>query len=471
MSFTSITFWSFFVLVFAIYRIVPFRIQNRLLLVASQIFYGWWDWRFLGLLWITIISDYLIGKALHGTRDKIARKRLMTLSLFVNLGILATFKYANFFSAEASDLLDWLGINHSVSILEIVLPIGISFYTFQSLSYVIDIYRKQLDPVNDLGDYALFVSFFPQLVAGPIERASRLLPQVTRPREALNTISFRDGLYLVLFGLFMKLVIADNLATIVDYCFSLAPDQMGRLDVLLGAYAFTFQIYGDFYGYSCIAQGLALWMGFKLMFNFRTPFFSGSVSEFWQRWHISLSSWLRDYVYYSFGGARSRWKPYRNLLVTMALAGLWHGANWTFVLWGSFFGVCMAIERLYQTIQGTRKASGHLWNAFKIFCTFHIIVFSMMIFRSQSLDQLVSFIQTLKVGGSANQNVLLYGSSLLAALCVPLLIYETWQYRSNDPLVLMKANWRLRVIFLLVMVLSLFFFRASSTVEFIYFQF
>jgi D-alanyl-lipoteichoic acid acyltransferase DltB (MBOAT superfamily) len=470
MSFTALTFWVFFGGVLLGYRLLPFRAQNRFLLIASMVFYGCWDWRFLGLLWITITADFIISRAIYASDDSVRRKRLIITSLVINLGILATFKYANFFVAEASSFLDWIGVNHSLPVLSIVLPVGISFYTFQSLSYSLDVYRRQLEPVNSIGDFALFVSFFPQLVAGPIERAARLLPQITKPRSAFTESQFRDGLYLILFGLLMKTVVADNLAPLVNHCFSLAPDQMSGFEAILGAYAFTFQIYGDFYGYSSIAQGIALWMGFELMFNFRNPFFSASITEFWQRWHISLSSWLRDYLFYSLSGFRSRWKPYRNILITMALAGLWHGADWTFLVFGVVFAVCMIIERIYQELRPSRKPVPAL-KPFKILVTFHIVVFAMLFFRGESIEQVWGFFTALGDWQSPPSDVVINGFAQLAWLAVPLLAFESWQHRKDDLMFLARAPWKIRALVLSLFALLVLYMHAPQTVDFIYFQF
>ncbi|MBT8405679.1 MAG: MBOAT family protein, partial [Gemmatimonadetes bacterium] len=318
MLFNSYLFWAFFAVVLLLYRGLKHRGQNRMLLVASYVFYGSWDWRFLSLIVFSTLVDYWVGLALAdpSATDR-RRRRLVTVSLVSNLGLLAVFKYLGFFVDSAAALLEGLGLQANLPSLHIILPVGISFYTFQTLSYTIVIYRRKLEPTRDLLDFGLYVAFFPQLVAGPIERASHLLPQVLRPRRTTER-QFREGLYCILYGLFKKVVIADNMALVVNHIFSQPPSTLNGLDTLVGVYAFAFQIYGDFHGYSLIAQGVARWLGFDIMDNFRQPYFAWSPQEFWRRWHISLSTWLRDYLYIPLGGSRTGGRT-RNVLITMLL--------------------------------------------------------------------------------------------------------------------------------------------------------
>ena len=298
MLFSSYIFWVFFAVVYLLYRVLPHRGQNRMLLVASYFFYGCWDWRFLFLLFGTTVVDYFVGLGIGRADMPRRRKGILLISLCANLGLLGVFKYYGFFAHEMMGLLARLGIPASLPMLRVVLPVGISFYTFQEMSYTIDVYRGQTRPVRNFLDFALYVSFFPQLVAGPIERSFHLIPQILTPRK-VDEGAFAAGLYLVLTGLFRKVVIADNMASIANAVFGTDPAKLTGVECLIGIYAFALQIYGDFSGYSAIAQGIARWMGFELMTNFRMPYLSTSPSDFWRRWHISLSSWLRDYLYIS----------------------------------------------------------------------------------------------------------------------------------------------------------------------------
>ncbi|MDH5528867.1 MAG: MBOAT family protein, partial [Paracoccaceae bacterium] len=321
MLFSELTFWAFFAIVMAAYLVLPHKAQNRMLLVASYVFYAAWDWRFLSLILLSTFVDYLVGLALAGTEDERRRKRLLWLSLGINLGMLAVFKYLGFFIDSFQAMLAGIGYEADPLILSIVLPVGISFYTFQTLSYTIDVYRRELKPTRDFLDFALFVAFFPQLVAGPIERAKNLLPNIEMPR-VMSWENISRGAVLCLLGLIKKIVIADGLAPSVDAIYS-SPDP-SRLDILLATWFFAIQIYCDFSGYTDIARGVAKMLGFGLMRNFAQPYFAANPQEFWRRWHISLSTWLRDYLYISLGGNRGgRWSTYRNLMATMTLGGLW----------------------------------------------------------------------------------------------------------------------------------------------------
>jgi len=351
--FNSTAFFVFFAVVYAAYLLLQrrLRLQNALLLVASYLFYGYWDWRFLSLIAISTLVDFVIGRALGRTDERAVggqrRRLLLAISVVVNLAILGFFKYFNFFASSLVEVLSAFGAHADLVTLNIVLPVGISFYTFQTMSYTIDVYRGRLQPTDSLLDFAVFVAFFPQLVAGPIERAVNLLPQVGRPRR-ITAAQVDSGLFLILWGLYKKVVVADNAALIANAVFNDYASHTG-LDILLGVIAFSVQIYGDFSGYSDIARGVARLMGFELMVNFRLPYFAVNPSDFWLRWHISLSSWLRDYLYISLGGNRTgRLLTYRNLLVTMLLGGLWHGAAWNFIVWGAYHGVILALYRAFE---------------------------------------------------------------------------------------------------------------------------
>ena len=327
MLFNSYQFWVFFLTVLSLYKGVPYKYQNRILLVASYIFYGAWDWRFLSLILLSTAVDFLAAQRIFSDKSLKKKRPWLIFSVVINLGILGVFKYYNFFVHEMGALLEFFGVELFVPAISLILPVGISFYTFQTMSYTIDVYKNQTQPTNNFFDYALYVSFFPQLVAGPIERSSHLLPQILNARPRLQARDFQKAFYLIVLGLFSKVVIADNMAPLVDLVYREDPQRLSGGEILIGTYAFAFQVYGDFFGYSCIACGIAKLMGFDLMENFKRPYLAGNPREFWRRWHISLSTWLRDYLYISLGGSRrTEWKVFRNLMVTMVC--VW------FVAWG-----------------------------------------------------------------------------------------------------------------------------------------
>ncbi len=354
------------------------------MLLASYLFYSWWDWRFLGLIWLSTMVDYGTGIAIERAQQKQRKRIFLTLSICTNLGMLAVFKYADFFIVEFVNLLADLGVNVSARPLGIILPVGISFYTFQTMSYSLDIYRGVLKPTRDLRDFALFVAFFPQLVAGPIIRARDFLSQLaTNDRAPLDV---GRSMQLILGGLFKKLVLADVLASrLVDDVFA-NPQGATALETLLAIYGYALQIYGDFSGYSDIAIGIALLLGFQFPANFDQPYRAASLQEFWRRWHITLSSWLRDYLYIGMGGShRGRARTYRNLLFTMFLGGLWHGAGWTFVVWGSIHGVGLVICHYLRGRRTDSQPTNRLLHTAKIVLTFHVICAGWVFFRSVDL--------------------------------------------------------------------------------------
>ena len=469
MLFNSYIFWAFFAVVLVLYRMLGHRGQNRMLLVASYIFYGSWDWRFLSLIVFSTAVDYWVGLALvEPSASDARRKRLVTISLVSNLGLLAVFKYFGFFIESAASLLEVLGLQANLPSLRIILPVGISFYTFQTLSYTLDIYRRKLEPCHDVTDFALYVAFFPQLVAGPIERASHLLPQVLAPRNTSEQ-QFREGLYCILFGLFKKVVIADNMALVVNHIFSQPASSLNGLDALIGVYAFAFQIYGDFHGYSLIAQGVARWLGFDIMDNFRQPYFAWSPQEFWRRWHISLSSWLRDYLYIPLGGSRgTSFQTYRNLALTMVLGGLWHGANWTFVVWGSIHGVWLGIHRAIQRREP--GPGGWVARVVKVFVTFPLVCVTWLVFRADTVGQAFAFLTAFANGFTWTPAAQL-GAGLLVVFAGPMLLYEAWVDRKDDLFAITRVAWPARAVFYLALVMALVWFSAPAPSEFIYFQF
>lgn len=476
--FNSYTFWIFFLLVFALYSLSRrnFRLQNAVLLVASYAFYGAWDWRFLSLLLLSTVIDFSLARAIEATENARRRKTLLLASMCTSLGILGFFKYFGFFTESFAELMNAFGVQSSLPVLTILLPVGISFYTFQTMSYTIDVYRRELPATKKFFDFALFVSFFPQLVAGPIERASKLLPQVLHPRPQ-NRSNFAEGLHLVLLGLFKKVVIADNMAPIVNSVFSRDVSSLSGPEVLIGVYAFAFQIYGDFAGYTDVARGVAKWLGFDLMLNFRMPYFAASPSDFWARWHISLSSWLRDYLYIPLGGnRRGTLLTYRNLMITMLLGGLWHGAAWTFIAWGFFHGLILCLYRPFEKLSATTQPrpvvrSGPFvpGRLLSILIMFHLTCIGWLFFRAESVTQVWEMVQ--RFGNLQLTPFALGAGALIAFYVLPLLLYEGWLERRGDVAALLKTHWWARGLVYGYCILMLWFFPALGHYEFIYFQF
>lgn len=479
MVFNSLTFLWFFLIVYGLYVILDHRWQNRVLLVASLVFYGWWDWRFLSLLIASIVLDFYVGIRIHETLTLTKRRWWLAASMGGNLGMLCFFKYFNFFSDSFTHLAACLGFQANPWTLNVILPVGISFYTFQTMSYTIDIYRKQMEPTYCLTNFALFVSFFPQLVAGPIERAKNLLPQCEAPRT-LRAGQIRDGLFLVAWGLFQKIIIADNIAPLVNEVFS---DYAHRsaLDILLAFYAFFFQIYGDFAGYSDTARGLSKMMGFELMINFRNPFCAERPSDFWNRWHISLTTFVRDYLFVSLGGVhRGNFRMNLNLLLTMTVIGLWHGARWTFVLWGFYFGVLQVAYNLVHPY--TKRLFRTKSPALLSLQTFGNIVFNTMLvalsaclFRATNLHHTAGLLKALGNGFAVTPDVVRHFQAVLF-FGFPLMAMEIWTYLSNDLLVFTRQKSALRFagyLLAIFMILYVYLFTADikGGEEFVYFQF
>ncbi|MCM8776217.1 MAG: MBOAT family protein [Candidatus Omnitrophica bacterium] len=476
MLFNTFTFAVFFVIVYTLYLVLNHKWQNRMLLVASCIFYGAWDWRFLCLMFVSITTDYFCGMMIYDSNDEKKRKLFLRVNLFVNLFILGFFKYFNFFVTSFQDLLKVFGFKIHIPLLYIILPVGISFYTFQAMSYAIDIYRRRIKPTRNYLDYALFVTYFPQLVAGPIMRAETLLPQMLSERK-FRLDWFYEGIYLILWGLYQKMFVADNLAKIADSAFGAPPPYSG-VTVLLGLYAFAFQIYCDFAGYSNIARGLGKCMGFDVMINFHLPYFSTSPSEFWRRWHISLSSWLRDYLYIPLGGNRKgTFATYRNLAITMLLGGLWHGAAWNFVIWGAYQGILLIVHRLLEPVLKKiswpqRSLMDRVWFVVRIVFFFHLICLGWLAFRSRSFGQLLAMFQSLIFNFRISNpfETARTIQRLLAFLAV-LVGLEIFQYAKNDPFIIFKAKWSVQMVFYFVLLYSLLLFGVTTGEQFIYFQF
>jgi alginate O-acetyltransferase complex protein AlgI len=473
MVFNSLHFLWFFVAVYAIYRLLPHRGQNWLLLVASYYFYAAWDWRFLGLLAASTVVDYSCGLLLDRTDAPRKRRLLVGASLGFNLTLLGFFKYFNFFADSLHALLLTAGWRMDFVTLRVLLPVGISFYTFVTMSYVIDVYRREIAPTRNFVNFAVFVAYFPHLVAGPILRASRLLPQIESPRR-ITREQMRHGLWLIAWGFFQKIFVADNLAPLANSVFNPGASHSG-VNILLGIYAFAFQIYGDFAGYSNIARGTSKLMGIELLENFRFPYLVRSPQEFWRHWHISLSTWLRDYLYIPLGGNRGgAARTQRNLFLTMLLGGLWHGAAWTFVLWGAYHGVLLVVYR--AAARTTRFRS---WTtAHSTFARitswavmFHLTCYGWLIFRAHSAGQIGSMTSTL-VRNFSPATIDMAGLAVPLALYVtPLLLVHAIEAYADDVLVVPKLGAPVRYsIYAATFYLTMLFGNFGGS-DFIYFQF
>ena len=384
MMFYELQFLIPFFLFFLVYRKLNTQKQNILIVVSSFYFYGLWDWRFLGLLILQTVSDYFCALIIAESKEKSIKKLVMYFSIAFNLGMLATFKYANFFIDSFLTLFPYFGTPHSQKIIHFILPPAISFYTFESMSYVIDVYRGTAQAEKRFFSFAAFISFFPKLVAGPIERAHTLLAQINKKRVC-TLDAFLSGVRLFMWGLFKKLVVAENMGALSEPMFS-DPSKYDSLTLLFAAYCFTLQIYGDFSGYTDMARGLSRMMGIELSLNFNFPYFAKSLGDFWRRWHITLGTWLRDYIYIPLGGSKKgEFRHLTNLLITFFASGLWHGADWTFVLWGVFHGVFVAIEAFFNKRETLSKFIEMVPSWVKVILTFHIVVLLWILFRSENI--------------------------------------------------------------------------------------
>jgi alginate O-acetyltransferase complex protein AlgI len=549
LNYNQLQFWILFLAVFLPYWWLPHRKQNALLLVASYVFYGFWDYRFLFLILLTTVVDFIGGLGVAGSRlsraervqlacllvagaallagnvdygdllaglragdatamsgalpqslfefwvpiataavigsymyvlprlyelpEAIRRKTFLVISMVANLGVLGFFKYFDFFIESFADLLEAFGFQASRPVLGIVLPAGISFYTFQAMSYTIDIYRGKSAPTRNFPDFALFVCFFPHLVAGPIMRAHTLLPQVIQPRSRRSS-EFREGLALVLIGLFKKLVLADNMAPIANSVFIRLADGntagMSGSEVLVGVYAFAFQIYGDFSGYSSIARGISKWLGFELMINFHNPYLAVTPSDFWRRWHISLSSWLRDYLYVPLGGNRhGPVVEYRSLLITMLLGGLWHGASWTFVAWGAYHGLILCAYRLTGIRGADRETQPGRW-AIQVLVMFHLTCIGWLLFRADHFGAVRTAADVLVNQWSFSAAA---GTGLLLiAFYAGVLFMVEWLTDGENRLQrIFRTPWFVQGAWYLYLILMISIFHSRESYEFIYFQF
>lgn len=451
------------------------KYQNLFILVASYVFYGWWDWRFLILIFASSLTDFLVGSGLGVARSSRARRMLLGTSLAVNLGLLGFFKYFGFFVSSMSRLLLSLGMQPHLPVLQIILPVGISFYTFQTLSYTIDIYRGKVKPVTEPIAFFAFVSFFPQLVAGPVERAKNFLPQFL-VRRTFDPIKATDGMQQILWGLIKKMVVADNVGLIVDKVFS-DSGSMDWLSLLIGGTLFSVQIYCDFSGYTDIAIGTARLFGFSLMRNFNYPYFSRNLAEFWSRWNVSVSSWFRDYVYFPLGGSRvPMWRHVMNLLITFTVSGLWHGAAWTFVVWGLAHGMFYAVSML--TGHSTRYEHGVAYGRMlpslselgAMLMTLVPVVGIAIVFRTPTMGAAFHFLYNIAtLGGGFNPGMAYFTESLI--ITAVFFTVEWLQRSKRHGLVIdflpRAARWGVYYACIIVLIL----FGNFGQHEFIYFQF
>jgi len=482
MLFNSLDFAVFLPIVFILYWFVTnknLKLQNLLIVLASYFFYGWWDWRFLSLIMISTFVDYSVGIALSKQENHTKRKLLLLTSIIFNLGFLGFFKYFNFFLVNFITAFSFFGMEIQANSLNIILPIGISFYTFQTLSYTIDLYKRKLEHTKDIIAFSAFVSFFPQLVAGPIERATNLLPQFYKKRtfDYNNAV---DGLRQILWGLFKKIVIADNCAVFANYIFSNSSDLNGST-LVLGALFFTFQIYGDFSGYSDIAIGTSRLFGFNIMQNFAFPYFSRDIAEFWRRWHISLATWFRDYLYIPLGGNRGgTWLKIRNILIIFIVSGFWHGANWTFIAWGAlnaiYFIPLMLLNknRINTDIVAQGKYLPSIKELLNISISFGLTVFAWIFFRAENIEHALGYISILMSDSLFNMPYFLgiRKAALIVVLIVFFLLIE-WigreqQYAIKSIVSKWKKPFQWGFYYLIAMMIFLY---GATSKDFIYFQF
>lgn len=478
MLFDSIEFAVFLPLVFAVYWFLinrSLKLQNAFLILASYVFYGWWDWRFLFLIIFSSGVDYFVGKRLSNTTESSKRKVLLWVSIVINIGLLGLFKYFDFFAKSFAEAFTLLGQPLDPVLLKIVLPVGISFYTFQTLSYTIDVYRRKLEPTQDILSFFAYVSFFPQLVAGPIERATNLLPQFCKKR-VFSYDRAADGMRQILWGLFKKVVIADNCAGIVDPIFKHAADLNGST-LAFGAIFFSIQVYGDFSGYSDMAIGTARLFGFNLKPNFLYPYFSRDTAEFWRRWHISLSTWFRDYLYIPLGGSRGgTWQNVRNVFVIFLVSGLWHGANWTYVVWGGLHACCfillilMGNHRKNLDVIARGRYLPSVKELLQMGFTFALLSLLLIVFRVETLSDAWIYINNV-FSGTIISRIQIYESKAFIPLIAVLFLAE-WLSREKlhalEGLTKYNRGWRWTIYIGLILII--FSFKGESQ-AFIYFQF
>ena len=484
MLFNSLDFAIFLPIVFLLYWFVAqknLKLQNALIVLASYVFYGWWDWRFLSLIIFSTVVDYLVGQKLKVEEKQSKRKALLWTSVIVNLGFLGFFKYYNFFLENFVDAFSLFGLQINANSLNIILPVGISFYTFQTLSYTIDVYRKKLEPTKDFMAFSAFVCFFPQLVAGPIERATNLLPQFYKKR----TFEYHkavDGMRQILWGIFKKVVIADSCAELANQIFNNSAEMNGST-LLLGAIFFAFQIYGDFSGYSDISIGTSRIFGFDLKQNFATPYFSRDIAEFWRRWHISLSTWFRDYLYIPLGGSRgSTWMKVRNTFAIFLVSGFWHGANWTFIIWGGLNAIYFLPllltnkNRKNVGVVAEGKPLPSFRELFSMLTTFMLTVFAWIFFRAEDLSHAFSYVG--EIFSESFFSIPAFNGTIDALIIFGLIcvfLFIEWLGRKDKNNInnfISKFNVNIRVfIYYIMFLIIIWFWLKGDDPQFIYFQF
>ena len=471
MLFNTIDFVLFLPFVIILYYMIPHKYRWVMLLAASYYFYMSWKVEYVFLIVFSTLIDYISGIQMAKLPDKKSRRPWLILSLLTNLGLLFAFKYFNFVGANVNLLFQKFNIFHEVPLMNVLLPVGISFYTFQTLSYSIDVFYGRQKAEKHLGYFALYVSFFPQLVAGPIERFSRLTPQL-KEKHNFSYTNLANGLRLILYGLFIKMVIADNLSGIVDQVYT-APEKFASSDILTALIFYSFQIYSDFYGYSIIAIGSALIMGIRIMDNFKTPYLAKNISEFWQRWHISLSTWFRDYLYFPLGGnrvAKQRW--ILNILAVFVISGFWHGANWTFIIWGALFGFIYLIEYILNKSFSLSKeykaySFGHLFLAFK---TFVLVTLIWVFFRSQSFDEAINIFVLLFTPDRVPSAILDIPLSTWIFLII-FIVSDILLYNTRFDTWIGKFPMVFRWTMYSILIFSIIVFAGVENFPFIYFQF
>ncbi|MFA9189937.1 MBOAT family O-acyltransferase [Flavobacterium sp. FZUC8N2.13] len=478
MLFNSIDFAIFLPIVFLLYWFVTkknLRLQNLLLLVSSYFFYACWDWHFLFLLLFSTLLDYYAGLKMQNSENQRRKRFWFWLSIIINLGFLGVFKYYNFFIETFTESISFFGLKINPGLISVILPVGISFYTFHGLSYVIDIYKNRIKAETDFVDYAVFVSFFPLLVAGPIERATHLLPQIKKERT-FDYLKATDGLRQILWGLFKKIVIADNCAEFANQIFNNSAEQSGS-NLIVGAIFFTFQIYGDFSGYSDIALGTARLFGIDLLRNFAFPYFSRDIAEFWRRWHISLSSWFKDYLYIPLGGSiGGNWMRIRNTFIIFIVSGFWHGANWTFIVWGAlnaFFilpSIIMKTNRNNMETVAQGKLLPTMKELFQMTLTFTLTVFAWIFFRAENISHALTYISG--IFSKTLFTVPTIKPLFLFLLIVGFVVIEWLGREEQYAISKLGFTWKapLRYVMYYTLIFAIFWFAAKGE-QFIYFQF
>lgn len=481
MLFNSIDFAIFLPIVFILYWFVTnknLRLQNALLLVTSYFFYACWDWRFLFLLIFSTLLDYYTGLKMQDAKDQKRKRFWFWLSITVNLGFLGMFKYYNFFAESFSEAISHFGIQVNTWTLKVILPVGISFYTFHGLSYVIDIFKDRIKAERNFIDYAVFVSFFPLLVAGPIERATHLLPQIKKERT-FDYAKAVDGLRQILWGIFKKIVIADNCAEFANQIFNSSADLSGSI-LVLGAIFFTFQIYGDFSGYSDIALGTARLLGIDLLRNFAFPYFSRDIAEFWRRWHISLSSWFKDYLYIPLGGSKGgNWMRIRNTFIIFIVSGFWHGANWTFIIWGALNALFIMPSIIMNTNRNNLEtvAQGKLLPTVKEFfqmaITFALAVFAWIFFRAENIGHAIQYISDIFKHPGSFLLMGIYWKYKTIIILISIFVLIEWIGRDGHYAISnIGLKWKrpIRYAMYYAIIIAIFWFGGKEQ-QFIYFQF